>query len=115
MICALVLPLEPPSEFEAGRRKVGAELLFDEVLFEEVLFDEDELLSSELELDPARRSRGRSGSSSPGLLFDEFDELRAELLLPDEDEAGCDRSMGSDALACSSGVPSRIIDIVLAL
>ena len=111
VICALVLPLELLSEFDAARRKLGAPLLFDEVLFDEVLFEEDELLSSELELDPARRSRGRSGSSSIELLLDEFEELLAELL----DEEGCDLSMGSDALACSSGVPSRIIEIVLAL
>lgn len=98
-----------PSEL-AARRILGrsSSLVSDELL--ELLRE----LLAELELsefDPARRSTGRSGSSTEELLelFEEVLEVLEDPLCP-----GCQESSGWEAPACSSGVPSWIIVIVLA-
>jgi hypothetical protein len=87
-----------PSELETARRILGGppSLLLDELLEELELFellDEDvldELLVVLSELDAARRSRGRSGSSS----FDELDELLDELLILSSELDAARRSFG---------------------
>jgi len=119
------------SELDAARRSRGrlGSLSFDELpdeLLGELL---DELLVLSSELEAARRSWGRLGLLLPVVPDEELldEELPAELLdglvlLEDAELSdallgnGCvGSSAASDAIECSSGVPSRTIVIVTAL
>jgi len=106
--------LELSSELVAARRSLGrsGSLSFDALL--------DELLVLPSELDAARRNWGRLGLL---LAAELLDELLDELALVEEAEPseglfgrGCvGSSAASDAIECSSGVPSLTIVIVTAL
>jgi hypothetical protein len=113
------LVLAVSSELDAARRSLGrsGSLSLDELLL-------DELLGLSSELDAARRNWGRLGLLLPAELLEELpDELLDELALVDEVEPseglfgrGCvGSSAASDAIECSSGVPSLTIVIVTAL
>jgi hypothetical protein len=103
-------------ELDAARRSWGrsGSLSLDVLL--------DELLVVSPELDAARRSWGRLGLLFPAELLDELALLEeAELsdVLSDPEALlgnGCvGSSAASDAMECSSGVPSLTIVIVTAL
>ena len=80
-----------------------------ELAFELGLLElEFELLELLSELESARRSLGRSGSLSTEVL------LEVLLVFPEDRDCGCERSIGWEAEACSSGEPSRIIVITVA-
>jgi hypothetical protein len=105
-----------PSELAARRIRGRSSSLLSEELLEPLRELPEELLA-ELEvseLDPARRSTGRSGSSIDELLELSEDPLREDAEDDPDDEPGCQSLSGFEALACSSGVPSRIIVMVLA-
>jgi hypothetical protein len=102
----------PSSELETARRMRGGALslpldellgeLFDELLLEELL-----TVSSELEL--ARRSLGRSGSSS----LEELDELRDELLELSSELDAARRNVGLLALELAEELLPELFEELL--